>query len=107
HLLDDADARTIDWATAEELAFASILEDGTPIRLTGEDVERGTFSQRHAVLHDAETGQQFVPLRALPQAKASFEIQNSPLSENAAVGFEFGYSVQAPETLVLWEAQYG
>jgi 2-oxoglutarate dehydrogenase E1 component len=106
-MLDDADARSIDWATAEELAFASILEDGIAVRLTGEDVERGTFSQRHAVLHDAEDGRQHAPLAALPQAKASFEIRNSPLSENAAVGFEFGYSVQAPERMVVWEAQYG
>jgi len=106
-LFADPDARAIDWSAAEELAFASILEEGTPIRLTGEDVERGTFSQRHAVLHDAETGETHVPLQALPQAKASFEIHNSPLSENAAVGFEFGYSVQAPATLVVWEAQYG
>ena len=106
-MLDEVDARAIDWSAAEELAFASILEDGTPIRLTGEDVERGTFSQRHAVLHDAESGDTLVPLQSLAQAKASFEIHNSPLSENAAVGFEFGYSVQSPETLVVWEAQYG
>ena len=106
-LLEDPSARAVDWATAEELAWASILEDGTPIRLTGEDVERGTFSQRHAVLHDAESGEKLVPLQHLPQAKASFEIHNSALSENAAVGFEFGYSVQAPGTLVVWEAQYG
>ncbi|MEX2271515.1 MAG: 2-oxoglutarate dehydrogenase E1 component [Vicinamibacterales bacterium] len=106
-MLADRDARSIDWSSAEELAFATILEDGTPIRLTGEDVERGTFSQRHAVLHDAATGRTLVPLQALPQAKASFEIHNSPLSENAAVGFEFGYSVQSPKTLVVWEAQYG
>jgi 2-oxoglutarate dehydrogenase E1 component len=106
-MLADADARAVDWSAAEELAFASILEDGTPIRITGEDVERGTFSQRHAVLHDAASGDRHVPLQRLPQAKASFEIHNSPLSENAAVGFEFGYSVQAPNTLVLWEAQYG
>ncbi len=106
-MLSDPDARSIDWSSAEELALASILEDGIPVRLTGEDVERGTFSQRHAVLHDAETGREHTPLKALPQAKASFEIQNSPLSENAAVGFEFGYSVQTPECMVLWEAQYG
>jgi 2-oxoglutarate dehydrogenase E1 component len=106
-MLADPDARSIDWSAAEELAFASILEDGIPVRLTGEDVERGTFSQRHAVLHDAQTGRELTPLQALPQAKASFEIQNSPLSENAAVGFEFGYSVQAPERMVVWEAQYG
>jgi 2-oxoglutarate dehydrogenase E1 component len=102
-----ADERTIDWSTAEELAFASILEDGISIRLTGEDVERGTFSQRHAVFHDANTGKQFVPLQELPQARASFEVHNSPLSENAAIGFEFGYNVQEADRLVIWEAQYG
>jgi len=99
--------RSVDWATAEELAFATILADGTPIRFTGEDVERGTFSQRHAVFHDAETGLQFVPLQDFPQAKASFEIHNSALSENAAIGFEFGYNIQEPDRLVIWEAQYG
>jgi 2-oxoglutarate dehydrogenase E1 component len=99
--------KTIDWGAAEELAFASILADGTPIRLTGEDVERGTFSHRHAVLYDAHTGDRFTPLQALPGARAAFAIHNSPLSENAAVGFEFGYSVQAPKHLVIWEAQYG
>jgi 2-oxoglutarate dehydrogenase E1 component len=99
--------RSIDWAMAEELAFASILEDGTPIRLTGEDVERGTFSHRHAALHDANTGGRFVPLQALPEARAAFEVCNSPLSENAAVGFEYGYSIEAPTRLVIWEAQYG
>jgi 2-oxoglutarate dehydrogenase E1 component len=106
-ILVSPDDRTIDWATAEELAFATILADGIPIRLTGEDVERGTFSQRHAVFHDAVTGEQFVPLQALSQATASFEIHNSPLSENAAIGFEFGYNVQEPRRLVIWEAQYG
>jgi 2-oxoglutarate dehydrogenase E1 component len=105
--LDDAEQAAIDWALAEELALASILADGTPIRLTGEDVERGTFSQRHAVFHDVQTGRTFVPLQALPQARAAFEIHNSPLSEEAAVGFEYGYNVQEPERLVLWEAQYG
>jgi 2-oxoglutarate dehydrogenase E1 component len=103
----DADAPTVDWATAEQLAFASILADGIAIRFTGEDVERGTFSQRHAVLHDAETGNRHIPLQALPQAESAFEIHNSPLSESAAVGFEYGYSIQAPERLVIWEAQYG
>jgi 2-oxoglutarate dehydrogenase E1 component len=103
----DPDARTIDWAAAEELAFGSILEDGTPIRLTGEDVERGTFSHRHAVYVDPGTGARFSSLEALATARASFEVRNSPLSENAAVGFEFGYNIQAPERLVVWEAQYG
>jgi 2-oxoglutarate dehydrogenase E1 component len=101
------DERTIDWTAAEELAFASILEDGTPIRLTGEDVERGTFSQRHAALYDVTDGRRFSPLESLPQAKASFEVINSPLSENAAIGFEYGYDIQAPERMVVWEAQYG
>ena len=106
-VFDKPSERTIEWATAEELAFATILADGIPIRLTGEDVERGTFSQRHAVFHDANTGKQFVPLQELPQARASFEIHNSPLSENAVIGFEFGYNVQEPRRLVIWEAQYG
>ena len=97
----------IDWATAEELAYASILADGTPIRLTGEDVERGTFSHRHALLRDSENGRVYVPLQNIPQANAAFEIRNSPLSENAAIGFEYGYNIQAPERLVIWEAQYG
>jgi 2-oxoglutarate dehydrogenase E1 component len=101
------DERTIDWATAEELAFASVLADGTPIRLTGEDVQRGTFSHRHAAFRDVETGAIDIPLQRLPQARASFEIHNSPLSENACIGFEYGYNVQAPERMVIWEAQYG
>ncbi len=106
-IFDDPRERTIDWATAEELALASLLEDGVPIRFTGEDVGRGTFSQRHAVFHDVETGDRHVPLQSLAQARASFEIHNSPLSELAAIGFEFGYNVQEPRRLVLWEAQYG
>ena len=105
--LADIDAARVDWSAAEELALASILEDGVPIRLTGEDVERGTFSHRHAVLVDASNGRPFVPLQHLAQARASFEIRNSPLSENAAVGFEYGYNIEAPERLVIWEAQYG
>jgi 2-oxoglutarate dehydrogenase E1 component len=107
HAFDDPEARTIDWSLAEELAAASILEDGVPIRLTGEDVERGTFSHRHAVFYDATDGRRFSPLESLPQARASYEIRNSPLSEQAAVGFEYGYNVQAPDRLVIWEAQYG
>jgi 2-oxoglutarate dehydrogenase E1 component len=97
----------VDWATAEALALASILADGTPIRLTGEDVERGTFSHRHAVYHDVRTGARFIPLQALVQARASFEIHNSPLTEGATIGFEYGYSIQDPRRLVIWEAQYG
>ncbi len=105
--LDAPGERNVDWATAEQLALASILAEGIPIRMTGQDVERGTFSQRHAVLFDAETGEPYTPLHNLPQATAAFEIHNSPLSENAAIGFEYGYNIQKPERLVIWEAQYG
>ncbi len=97
----------IDWAHAEALAFASLLTEGTPVRLTGQDTERGTFSQRHLVLHDAKTGQAFCPIQSLPEALAPMELHNSPLSELACMGFEYGYSQEAPETLVLWEAQFG
>ena len=99
--------RTVDWAAAEELALATVLADGIPVRLTGEDVERGTFSHRHAVYHDAVSGVAHVPLQAFARARASFEIRNSPLSEYACVGFELGYNLQEPARLVLWEAQYG
>ena len=105
-LLDKASSE-VDWATAEELAFATILQDGIPIRLTGEDSARGTYSQRHAAFYDTETNRTHIPLQTFPQAGASFEILNSPLSEAGAVGFEVGYNVQAPDRLVLWEAQYG
>jgi 2-oxoglutarate dehydrogenase E1 component len=98
---------SIDWGHAEALAFASLLADGIPIRLTGQDSERGTFSHRHAVLRDAQTGARYCSLQALPQAKASFAIHNSLLSEAGVLGFEFGYSAHAPSTLVLWEAQFG
>ena len=97
----------IDWAQAEALAFASLLTEGTPVRLTGQDAERGTFSQRHLVLHDAKTGQRVSPLQNLPGALAPMELHNSPLSEIACLGYEYGYSMEAPETLVLWEAQFG
>ena len=106
-ILADPDAATIDWATAETLAFASILADGVAVRLTGEDVERGTFSQRHALLRDDTTGAVHIPLQQIPQARAAFEVRNSPLSEAGVIGFEYGYSIQAPERLVVWEAQYG
>jgi 2-oxoglutarate dehydrogenase E1 component len=105
--LSNIDERTIDWGMAEELAFASILADGTSIRFTGQDAERGTFSHRHAVLHDFNTGRIYTPLQELPQSNASFEILNSPLTENACIGFEYGYNIQAPDRLVIWEAQYG
>jgi 2-oxoglutarate dehydrogenase E1 component len=97
----------IDWGQAESLAFASLLVEGIPVRLTGQDTERGTFSHRHLVLHDVHTGERYAPIQHLADATASFEVHNSPLSEYAAVGFEYGYSVAAPETLVLWEAQFG
>jgi 2-oxoglutarate decarboxylase len=97
----------IDWAHAEALAFASLLTEGTPIRLTGQDTERGTFSQRHMVVHDAKTGHTASPIQTLPGALAPMELHNSPLSEVACLGFEYGYSQEAPETLVLWEAQFG
>jgi len=97
----------IDWGHAEALAFASLLSEGIPIRLSGQDSERGTFSHRHAVLHDAASGARYVPLQALPQARASFAVYNSSLSENAVLGFEFGYSAHAPNVLVIWEAQFG
>ena len=97
----------IDWGQAEELAFASLLVEGIPVRLTGQDTERGTFSHRHLVLHDAQNGQAYAPIQGLEEATASFEIHNSPLSEEACLGFEYGYSVAAPEALVAWEAQFG
>jgi 2-oxoglutarate dehydrogenase E1 component len=97
----------IDWGHAESLAYASLLVDGIPIRLTGQDVQRGTFAQRHLVLHDVDTGETFTPMQHLDEASASFEVYNSPLSEYACLGFEYGYSAAAPEALVLWEAQYG
>ena len=97
----------IDWAQAEALAYASLLREGIPVRLTGQDVERGTFSQRHLVLHDFKTGQRIAPIQAIPDATAPMELHNSPLSEIACLGFEYGYSIEAPESLVLWEAQFG
>ncbi|MED3564290.1 2-oxoglutarate dehydrogenase E1 component, partial [Bacillus xiapuensis] len=97
----------VDWALAETLAFATILREGTPIRMTGQDSERGTFAHRNIVLHDTETGKTFSPLHQVSESKASFAIHNSPLTEAAVVGFEYGYNIFAPETLVIWEAQYG
>jgi 2-oxoglutarate dehydrogenase E1 component len=97
----------VDWGLGEALAFASLLSEGTPIRFTGQDTERGTFSHRHAALHDARTNEKYVPLQHLETAKAAFEIHNSPLSEYACLGFEYGYSTEASDALVLWEAQFG
>jgi 2-oxoglutarate dehydrogenase E1 component len=97
----------IDWALAESLAFGSLVLEGTPVRLSGEDSGRGTFSQRHAVLHDHRTALPFVPLAHLDPAQASFQVFDSLLSEFAVLGFEYGYSVGDPRALVLWEAQFG
>src|SRR5260370_4874996 len=97
----------MDWGQAEALALASLPGEGSPIRITGQDTERGTFSHRHAVLHDVNTGATFTPMQHLDEAAAAFEIHNSPLSEYACVGFEYGYSAAASEALVLWEAQFG
>jgi len=97
----------IDWAHAEALALASLVVEGVPVRLTGQDTERGTFSQRHLVLHDIKTGQRYAPIQRLPGALAPVELHNSPLSELASLGFEYGYSAEAAEALVLWEAQFG
>jgi 2-oxoglutarate decarboxylase len=97
----------IEWGHAEALAFGSLLLEGVPIRISGQDTVRGTFSQRHQTLFDAKTGEPFTPIQHLDGARASFELHNSPLSEFAALGFEYGYAVTAPEALVIWEAQYG
>jgi 2-oxoglutarate dehydrogenase E1 component len=104
---DALEEGVIDWAQAEALAFGSLLADATPIRLTGQDTERGTFSHRHLVLSDYETGEKYAPIQHLPESRAPFQVHNSPLSEMAALGFEYGYSVEVPRALVLWEAQFG
>ncbi len=96
-----------DWTTAESLAFATLLHEGYPIRLSGQDSGRGTFSQRHAILVDQTTEENYITLNYLPNQKASIEIVNSPLSEMAVMGFDYGYSLSNPHTLVLWEAQFG
>ncbi len=97
----------IEWGHAEALAFGSLLVDGTAIRITGQDAERGTFSHRHSVLHDVENGNKYTPLSHLPRAQASFEVYNSPLSEMAVLAFEYGFSTAAADTLTIWEAQFG
>jgi len=99
--------RAIDWAAAEALAFASLAAQGVRVRMTGQDTERGTFSHRHAVLHDFETGQRHASLQHVAPGQAPVEIYNSPLSETAVLGFEYGYSLDCPDGLVLWEAQFG
>ena len=106
--LEMADGKApLDWAAAESLAFASLATQGYPVRLTGQDVERGTFSHRHAVLHDHETGSTYMPLNHLSEDQALVEIFNSPLSESGVLAFEYGYSLDSPDALVLWEAQFG
>jgi 2-oxoglutarate dehydrogenase E1 component len=97
----------IDWATAEGLAFCSLLQDGHPVRLSGQDSERGTFSQRHSVLFDQNTEERHTPFNHLGEGQARFEVLNSSLSEEAVLGFEYGYSTAEPNALTLWEAQFG
>ncbi|GLC89133.1 2-oxoglutarate dehydrogenase E1 component [Lysinibacillus piscis] len=97
----------IDWGHAETLAYATIIQDGTPIRFTGQDAQRGTFSQRHLVLHDKNNSKEFTPLHHISDANASFVVYNSPLTEAGVVGFEYGYSLEKSNALVVWEAQFG
>jgi len=99
--------RPVDWSAAEALAFATLAVEGAPIRMTGQDCERGTFSQRHAVLHDYETGERYVPLQHLSATQAGVRIANSPLTEMGVVGVEYGFSVASPDGLTMWEAQFG
>src|SRR5262249_16840853 len=97
----------IDWATGEALAFSSLLLDGTPVRLSGQDTERGTFSQRHSVLVDQQSEERYIPFNHLHEPQGRFEVLNSMLAEEAVLGFEYGYSLAEPNTLTLWEAQFG
>jgi 2-oxoglutarate dehydrogenase E1 component len=99
--------RPVDWSAGEALAFATLLSEGLRVRVGGQDSERGTFSHRHAVLRDIEDGYRYVPLEHLTPGQAPFEIVNSPLSENGVLGFEYGYSLDWPDGLVCWEAQFG
>lgn len=99
--------KKIEWALAEELAFATILQDGIPIRLSGQDSQRGTFAHRHIMLHDTESNELISPIHQVSDTKASFAVHNSPLSESAVIGYEYGYNLFSPETLTIWEAQYG
>lgn len=99
--------RDVDWSLGEALAYATLIAEGYPVRLTGQDTERGTFSHRHSVFHDTETGQKFTPFANLKNTKSDFEVINSPLSEYAALGFEFGESLASPNKLTVWEAQFG
>jgi len=99
--------RLLDWAAAEALAFATLLAEGTHVRVSGQDAQRGTFTHRHAVLHDVENGGTYVPLEHVGIRQGHFEIWNSPLSETGVLGFDWGYSLDTPEALVVWEAQFG
>ena len=101
------DGKPLDWWAGEALAFASLLEDGALIRLSGQDSQRGTFSHRHAVLHDQETGEEVSAYEGLSGSGEQFKVYNSPLSEAAVLAFEFGYSLEWPDGLVIWEAQFG
>lgn len=101
------EGKAIDWGNGETLAYATLLLDGYPIRLSGQDVGRGTFTHRHALLHDCETGEVYTPLNHLADHQALFSVYNSHLSESAVMGFEFGYASAEPKTLVIWEAQFG
>src|SRR5690606_7146114 len=95
------------WAAGEALAFASLVEEGVKVRMTGQDVERGTFSHRHLVFHDSFDGYEFMPMRNVEAKRGLFEIHNSPLSETAVLAYEYGYSIDMPDGLVIWEAQFG
>src|SRR6185369_8631655 len=97
----------VDWATAEALAFGTLLDEGLQVRLSGQDCKRGTFSQRHAVLIDQENEDEYIPLNNIRGGQSNFEVINSPLSEAGVLGFEYGYSLAEPKALVLWEAQFG
>jgi 2-oxoglutarate decarboxylase len=105
--IDAMDEGGIEFGHAEALALASMLTEGVPVRFTGQDTERGTFSHRHLVLHDEKTGLRYAPVQNLSEATAPLELHNSPLSETACLGFEYGFSAASPESLVLWEAQFG
>jgi 2-oxoglutarate dehydrogenase E1 component len=100
-------ARPLDWAAGEALAFATLVTEGTRVRLSGQDSARGTFSHRHAILYDYEDGRPYTPLQRVTPDQAPFEVCNSPLSEAGVVGFEYGYSIAYPDALVMWEAQFG
>ncbi|GMU09436.1 2-oxoglutarate dehydrogenase E1 component [Corallococcus caeni] len=101
------ESEELQWSEGESLAYATLLSEGYTIRLSGQDSERGTFSHRHAVLHDTQTGEEYVPLRQFPTGKATFNVWNSPLSEMGVLGFDYGYSLDVPDGLTLWEAQFG